>query len=184
MAGGRDYDKQRLKELALYIADKCRDDASFGATKLNKILFYVDFLAFGLYGQSVTGAVYFRIPRGPAPHQLKPITQELWNDGEARIEIRKRYNFAQKRLTPERAPEVDMFAGHEISLTDDVIASLWGKSATETSELSHRELGWLLASDQQELPYGAVFLSLDQPTDQDREWARGVGERDGAVAGT
>ena len=37
----------KLKELMLYVADKCSQDPNFGATKLNKILWWANFLAFG-----------------------------------------------------------------------------------------------------------------------------------------
>jgi hypothetical protein len=39
-------DEQKMKELILYISQKCADDTKFGATKLNKILYFSDFLAY------------------------------------------------------------------------------------------------------------------------------------------
>ena len=39
------HSDERLGELILYVADKCADDPRFGATKLNKILWWSDFQA-------------------------------------------------------------------------------------------------------------------------------------------
>ena len=58
---------KKLKELVLYIAQKSEDDPSFGATKLNKILFAADFYFFGQTGRSITGASYVHRGKGPVP---------------------------------------------------------------------------------------------------------------------
>ena len=57
---------KKLKELVLYIAQKSEDDPSFGATKLNKILFAADFYFFGQTGRSITGASYVHRGKGRA----------------------------------------------------------------------------------------------------------------------
>ena len=44
----------RLLELILYVAEKCQDDPKFGATKLNKILWWADFLAYAQHGTPIT----------------------------------------------------------------------------------------------------------------------------------
>jgi hypothetical protein len=39
-------DDEKLRELILYVSTLSKDDDNFGATKLNKLLFYADFLAY------------------------------------------------------------------------------------------------------------------------------------------
>ena len=46
---------QKFKELVLHISQKCADDPSFGAVKLNKILFFADFASSAHYGTPITG---------------------------------------------------------------------------------------------------------------------------------
>lgn len=58
---------QRLRELVVYISEKSEHDQHCGATKLNKILYHSDFRAFERFGVPLTGASYFRLPKGPAP---------------------------------------------------------------------------------------------------------------------
>src|SRR5438067_13073106 len=71
------FDEQKFRELILYFAQKSADDPAFGAVKLNKLLFYADFVSFAKRGKAITGATYFRLPHGPAPRQLLPITKKM-----------------------------------------------------------------------------------------------------------
>lgn len=52
------FDPAKFKALMLYAAEKSRGDPRFGAIKLNKILFFSDFLSYGLTGRAVTAAVH------------------------------------------------------------------------------------------------------------------------------
>lgn len=51
----------------LYIAKRSLTDPYFGYVKLNKILFYADFVAYGELGKPITGATYIRNLYGPTP---------------------------------------------------------------------------------------------------------------------
>ena len=55
----RQFSRSRFRELILYCALKSETHRFFGATKLNKCLFYADFLAYRALGSSITGG---RIP--------------------------------------------------------------------------------------------------------------------------
>lgn len=65
-----------LKELIVYIANKLALHPKFGATKLNKILFYSDFIAYAKLGKSITGEKYQKLPLGPAPKYLLPVRKK------------------------------------------------------------------------------------------------------------
>ena len=70
---------EKLAELMLYISMKSESDETFGATKLNKLLFYADFIAYLKLKKPITGAEYQCIERGPAPRSLLPIRRKLVN---------------------------------------------------------------------------------------------------------
>ena len=69
--------EQMLGELILYVAGKCSEDRMFGAIKLNKILWWSDFLAYAQYGRPITGVQYRRLGHGPAPRQFIPVRDAL-----------------------------------------------------------------------------------------------------------
>lgn len=158
--------KARLRELILYISAKCTDDPTFGATKLNKILFYADFISYGRFGKPVAGLEYQRLPNGPAPKQLMPVRAKMQKDGELAIQQTAFYNKSQHRSIPLRDPDLSAFTGTDIAMVDEVIHGLWGANATTVSELSHQR-AWRIAKDRESIPYQAVFLSDEDCTEAD-----------------
>lgn len=153
-----EFDEHKFGELMLYIADRSVDDPDFGATKLNKILFFSDFMAYEQFGKSITGAVYQRLDHGPAPRHLLPVQAELIRNRDAFITPVSRYNFTQKRLTALRECDLSLFSSEEIALVSQVMDALQGKNAAQVSAISHRFDGWKLADDGEDIPYFTVYL--------------------------
>lgn len=182
MAGGRDYDARRLEELTVYIAECSADDPHFGKIKLNKELFFSDFRAFQLTGQSVTGAVYQHLPMGPAPQQMLPVFGSLKRGKAVRIQGEYTFGGVQERVVPLRAPDLTLFSGVEIAIVDQVIRELWKLNNSEVSELSHDTMAWRLTHDYQEIPYGTALLCAEAPSEEDIAWAREVAANRGRLA--
>lgn len=148
----------KFKELILYIAQESECDPNFGATKLNKILFFCDFLHFRAHGRSISSQRYFKLPYGPAPRALKPALGELV-DEKACIEVeRNRLGRPQRRLIAVREADPEKFTATEIALVNSVIRALWDNTAQEVSELSHHFIGWEIADLQEDIPYETVYL--------------------------
>ena len=154
----------RLRELILYIAEKCESDRRFGATKLNKILAFADFYSFFRHGRPVTGAEYMRLPNGPAPRRMKWLLTQMENDGEIVIQQIEDGKFVQQRVIPRRSANRDLFTGREIEIVDEMIRAFWGATAKRLSAFSHG-IAWRVADDKGLIPYEAVFLS-DDPIDE------------------
>jgi hypothetical protein len=162
----------RLREMILYIADRCMDDPTFGAVKLNKILYNADFLSYQEYGQSVTGAAYMRLPQGPVPQRLLHVRITMEEARE--IAIRKHLvplpgdkGFGeQQRVIALRDPDLDHFKPRDIAVVDEVIRLLWGRSAKQVSDASHGR-AWRICRDKERIPYEAVFISDEPLTEYD-----------------
>jgi hypothetical protein len=157
----------KFKELVLYIAEKCTDDPTFGATKLNKILYFADFYAYGESGVPITGANYDKLRRGPGPRQLISVREELSNAGDICIDKAKYHGYPQERVIPIREANLDLFTAKEIALVDDIIQKLWEIPAANISEYTHRLAGWRIAEDGDEIPYESVFISDEGLTEDD-----------------
>jgi len=163
----RDMDSDlRLRELMLYVAQRCSDDPTFGATKLNKILYFSDFISYLNDGRPVTGTEYMAQQHGPVPRRLLPVRQELESAGEAAIEKRTRLNYEQHRLVPLRDPDLSLFSAREISIVDQVIERLKGRPAWQVSLLSHG-MAWNVPQEGESIPYQAAFLSSEPLTPED-----------------
>jgi len=149
---------ERLGELILYISDRCIDDRYYGATKLNKILYFSDFLFFKLYGKSITGAEYQRLDEGPAPKRLIPVQQKLIKEKRLIVKSVPAWNRTQKRSVSIENPNIDLFTAREISVVDQIIKEVWDKSGTQVSIDSHI-INWEVYQDKESMPYESVHLS-------------------------
>lgn len=177
---GVSYDEAKLRELIVYVADKCERDRFFGAVKLNKILFYSDFIAYSTTGRPITGAEYSKQQFGPVATRSPSVKRAL---------IKRRAVFEkddpvpggyeQKKLLALRQPVLSKFAAAEIAIVDRVIESLRDNSGADVSEMSHQYPGWKLAEMGEKIPYYTVFLPQTPIplSKSDLEWARGVTER-------
>jgi hypothetical protein len=158
---------QRLRELIVYIADKSKNDPNFGATKLNKILYHSDFRAYERFGVPLTGAEYFRLPKGPAPRQMIPVRRELIKEGVIRLDkIDLGAQYEQHRVIALRKAVLDHFTADEIALVDEVVNELWSQNAAEVSDASH-DVRWRTLEHKDPIPYEFAFLSNDPVTEED-----------------
>ncbi len=168
------YRDDKFRELMLFVALQMEDDPAFGATVLNKVLFFSDFFAYRFLGMPITGASYQKLDYGPAPRRLLPEQAQLFADERAMIVERTRGGQRQKRLVALDKPDLDLFTGPEIDLVNQVITLLRGQGAVRVSRVSHRSsVGWLAAELHEDIPYGTVFLSAPQePTPSQVQRAR------------
>jgi hypothetical protein len=155
--------EERLRELILYVASRCQRDSKFGATKLNKILWWSDFIAYAELGHPITGVEYMRLGKGPVPKRLVPIREDMESRREIAVsQVKVGFgDYTQKRIVPLRSPKLDIFSAPEIELVNRVIDALWSKTAAGVSALSHGK-AWEVADDHGPIPYEAVFLSDDK----------------------
>lgn len=158
----------KLKELILYIALRSEGDDKFGATKLNKLLFYSDFLAYLNFGKAITSHEYQVLPKGPAPRYLVPIRREMEATGDIAISKRDFYGFEQHRVFALRDPNLDLFTAQEIDLVNRLIARYWDVNGNEISEESHQFVGWKYAEVGDSIPYEVALVS-DRDLDEN-EW--------------
>jgi len=173
--------REKFRELILYVARKCARDDGFGKTKLNKVLWWADFQAFARLGASITGAKYMRLPWGPVPTALLPVLDELVREGLVDIATRSTAGSRrQERVTARRAANESQFSPAELEIVNTVVNALWGKRAVGVSSLSHeKSIGWRLATDREVIPYETVFVSSRKATAEDRRWARDVATQHG-----
>lgn len=168
----------RLKELVLYISEKCAGDPTFGSTKLNKVLFFSDFLAYAQTGKPITGAEYQKLPHGPAPKRLIPISKKLIANRALAIKEVSLGNKTQRRPIALIKADLSDFTGEEIAKVDEVIEYLKGHTAAFVSEVSHQR-AWRITGDNEPIPYEAALLSDDGVTDYEINRAKELSEKYG-----
>ena len=179
----REPDERRFAELMLYIGGKSTSDPKFGATKLNKILFYSDFLAYAQLGNSITGFEYQKLEHGPAPRRIKVVRMNLERQGALVMKnVPLPEGRAQIRIVPKRKAKMDLFEPEEVAVVDEVIKQLWDRNADAVSKLSHIETGWQVARLNETIPYGTIFLSDRPLNDEDIRRIQQFAEQHGYAA--
>lgn len=153
-------DQTKFRELVIYLSARSLQDKKFGATKLNKLLYFCDFTAYVDTGKPLTGASYFRLGNGPAPKCMVPVRRELVHDGSIRLEhIRLASGKTQDRTVPLRAPRTGVFTGDELDRINKIVDKYWDHDADAVSDLSHKEIGWEVMRDHEVIPYALAFYS-------------------------
>lgn len=166
---------EKFIELLLYVARKSENDSKFGAVKLNKIMFYSDFMAYQTTGKSITGHTYKKLPNGPAPKAMLPILTKLKESQVIREEQRLHFNRVQKRVVALRDPNVSVFTADEISTVDSILESLRDDNAKEVSDLSHEFIGWKAASLNEDIPYQTALIDgTPEATESDIAYAESL----------
>lgn len=156
----------KLAELILYICQKCADDPYFGATKLNKILYFADFLHYGNYGAPITGMEYQKLPYGPAPRRLLPVREAMVQRRDLGIQpVQLRAGKTQLRPVNLREADLALFSGSEIAQVDTIIGAFASSDSDTVSELSHKMVGWQVVDEGETIPYNTVFIANPKMTE-------------------
>lgn len=176
--GGKE---KRLTELILYISKKMSNDEFFGQIKLNKVLFFSDFTAFGRLGHTITGAEYQHLDEGPAARAMLPIQTRMQAANILVIEPRSIYAYSQNRPVSLRDPDLSDFSGEDIAIVDVWIDRLRPLTGTQTSKLSHDTFGWRTTTNRQTIDPKSVFISWRTPTAADIERGQELAEKHGLL---
>jgi hypothetical protein len=156
-----------LRELILYISDQCEEDKGFGLTKLNKILYFADFMSYARYGEPITGVSYIKLPKGPVPQPMLAVRKQMEADLEILIRLRDYHGYPQHRVIALREANLEKFKPRDIALIDSVIRKLADETAAEVSARSHGR-AWRAVRNHERIPYNAVFISDEGITEEDR----------------
>lgn len=135
--GMRAFDPDRLRETVIYLARRVHD---LYRTKLNKVLFYLDFATYRESGRGFTGLRYARADFGPVPDQYELVMAGLV-DGDV---LAFREKGEGQVVDAARDADLAAFSPSDISLLDAVCAfANTFATASALSSFSHTEPGWL-----------------------------------------
>ncbi|MBI1387408.1 MAG: DUF4065 domain-containing protein [bacterium] len=165
-------DNKKYRELIKYISARSSEDRFFSVTKLNKILFFSDFLAYKKIGASISGDNYHKEPFGPVPNHAEKVLKHLIKKGEMAQSIGMLGQYEQKKPVTLQEYQLDLFSPEEISIINIVLDQLEEQSATQVSDLSHKFSGWQLVNIGEDIPYHTVLLSDSEPSQEAIEYGK------------
>ncbi len=140
-SGYRNPNFEKFTEMVVFFSDKL----SPFKTKMNKLLFYADFLMFKQSCFSISGVRYKAIDMGPVPNNFQSIFEYLANNDEIEIyhiEFPNGYTGEQFKARKERKFNADLFTEKELNNLEKVASVFKETSTGDIIELSHLEEAW------------------------------------------
>lgn len=146
-------------------------------TKLNKLLFYADFLAFKARGESISGSPYRAIQHGPVPADYGALLDRLANDEFIELEEVDFDDHSGARVRPgPRLPQMAPLDPTEQRIIEYVAKHFHQLSSRRIRDVSHEESAWRETEPKSLINYAAHAprLSIDlPPEDAGRRQAMG-----------
>ena len=148
---------EKFKEVLLYILGKVGSRPNIGQTALYKLLYFIDFDYFEKFEEQFIGATYIRNTYGPTPVSFAKIVKQMEREGRL-VEVKSKFfDRDQTKYVPVKEADVSMLSGRELKHIDDELERLAHFTATQLSELSHKDTPWRVAKDKAVIDYEYVF---------------------------
>lgn len=131
----------KISEMVLYFSEKLKPFK----TKLNKLLFFADFLMFKNSCYSMSGLRYRAIDMGPVPNNFQTIFEHIVNSGIVDIEYKTfPKGFVGEKFIGKKEREFnsELFSENELEILEKVVTKFSDFSTSEIIEHSHLEKAW------------------------------------------
>jgi uncharacterized phage-associated protein len=144
--GNRVFSLEKMAAMISHIASRTSD---LYKTKLNKLLFYADFVSYHSNGHSISGSRYVHLPYGPVPDGYEDTLDTLNHYGV--IDVLKQNSADLVRLGDNKADQ--FLTSEERATLDWVLAKYGPMSASQLTEISHREKAYKNTKTGEEIAY-------------------------------
>jgi len=152
-SGFKRYDLEKFKNMILYLVKRLNGVLT---VKLNKLLWYCDFLHFKETSVSITGSQYVRLQYGPVPNNYSLITDIMQNEkllDKNEIEFDTEKGIVGEQLTALVEPDKSIFSEKEIRIMNFVADTFREYTSTGIKDKSHRETAYRKCEDRGIISY-------------------------------
>lgn len=158
-----DINKEKYKNAILFFSERV---SHIGKTKLNKLLYFMDFDHYEKYGKSITGDTYTNNDLGPVPSHVDEILDEMIGEKLVEISIEPVIDYIRYRLAPLVRYKPDLFKADEVEMLCGVVDKWANHTARELVIASHGEAPWIATRKGEEIPYALAYYrgKFDEPS--------------------
>ncbi len=129
---------EKAREMVVYFASVC----SPFTTKMNKLLFYADFLNYKRTSYAISGMTYQAIPKGPVPQRC----DGLYGNVSDIVERKEEFftdEISGEKLISLKQFDASLFSTDELK-TLELVANRFRKTSTkDIVNISHSESAWI-----------------------------------------
>lgn len=143
-------DLAKFTEMVVFFTEKLQP----WKTKLNKLLFYADFVMYKQSCFSMSGVQYRAIPMGPVPNNFNSIFEYLANSYDVDIYYTTFPDGGtgeQFKPNSKRTFKAELFTEKELRILENVVERFKDATTNEIIEISHKEKAWLENKDEKKI---------------------------------
>lgn len=157
---------EKTKNMILYICEQSKRYPGFGATKLNKALWFSDLTHFMLNGSYISDFTYVKQGNGPTPKpsMFLPLRRELIEEDKMEIKETHTIGYVWKKPIAKTHADTSLFTEQELDIIDDTIDTIKHMTASDLSDLTHN-MGWKKTGIMEEMT-AKQFLASNEQLDE------------------
>lgn len=159
------FQPETLMEMMMFFASK---PGGVLKTKLNKLLWYADFVHYKHYTLSISGATYNHLQYGPVPQNYESFLSALYSIDALTIEERDLGTNKEGEpmvgiwLSANREPKLSDISLSGVSVLEAVQLYFHNIGSKRISDLSHKEEGYIATKHKEAISYAyADVLKVD-----------------------
>jgi hypothetical protein len=147
-----DMSNAKNKNLILYICERASQQKDFGATKLNKALWFSDMIHYLKTGSFISSFKYVRQDQGPTPDPsaFLSLRRSMIHANEFKYEPIDYFGRTLHKCQNVAEPDKTYFNELELEVIDKTIDDISSLSGSQLSEMTHN-LGWDKTSNGEEM---------------------------------
>jgi len=140
--------EQKYENAILYFTTYCKNKY-LGNTKLNKLMYYLDFVFYRDNKISVTGDVYRKLEYGPVGKNILECLKNLKHKNCIKIENYEGFN----KYTALVEPNLSVFSEKEIELLQKITDTFLHYTTDKIVSQTHFEAPWLYTEILEDIDY-------------------------------
>jgi len=146
----------RLERVMLYLSQAMVDNPGFDRVALGAACYFVDLLAFGQIGHSITTSTYVKTEYEAMPETMESAVTALVEERRAALcELRDPKHYGKQKLIPRERETLSIFSTPERHIIETVIAILRGGSLAGIAQIVQKTEGWQSTGLYQVIPMAA-----------------------------
>lgn len=143
----------KYENAVLFFLKYC-NNKYLGATKLNKLLYYLDFISYRDKKKPVTGDIYIHLDYGPVPENIDLVLAKLKASGTIDVEIVEYKGGFTFNYKATKDPIIEGFDEYEKKLLENICKEFELWNTDKIVEQTHLEAPWFYSK-----PYDPVDYS-------------------------
>ena len=126
----------RLKNLLLYLLKQMGETSP---TKMNEVLFYIDFFSYRERGMAISGLAYQSLELGPVPQRWDRVYSAF---DEVEVQLKLVQGQECTRLKADVEADMGGFSAEEMAVIDTVCEKMKGMTSKEVTKMCGDEPAW------------------------------------------